>query len=271
LAYHNIVPDAAAPAGERSLHLPISRFREQLDALQRTHEIVTLAELIAPSRSSNRPLAAITFDDAYRGCLSLGLPELESRNVPGTVFVAPGLLGSAGCWWDRLAHVEVGTLAPEDRDHILNTLAGDTKAALEWVRSRGDTPADCPPLYGIATEGELQAAARRPGIRLGAHSWSHRNLSRLSAGELATELAPPLSWLRARFEDVAPWLAFPYGLHSPEAIGEAHRAGYEVVLRVNGGWTRSADVTARNLPRLNVPSGLTTDRFMLKTRGIIPL
>lgn len=271
LAYHNIVPDDEPPAGERSLHLPLARFREQLDALQRSHDVVSLPDLLLPTRKHRRPIVAITFDDAYRGCVSLGLPELESRGLPATVFVAPGLLGNAACWWDQLASSRSGSLDPQEREQLLSALKGDHGAVLAHAPSRGIAASACPPLYGIATERELMDAARLRGVRFGAHSWTHRNLAALDQQELATELGPPLEWLRGRFSDVLPWLAFPYGLHSPTVVADAHRAGYRGVMRISGGWVSDADVAAGDLPRLNVPSAISTDRFMLKTRGIVPI
>lgn len=271
LAYHNVVADGDAGAGERSLHLPFARFCEQLDALQRSHEVVSLGALLQSRSKPRRPLAAITFDDAYRGCLTLALPELARRSMPATVFVAPGLLGSAGCWWDLLASPDTGTLPRSDREHILTALEGDGAAALRWSGARGGTPRSLPWSHGISTEAELQACARIAGIGFGAHTWSHRNLARLRPSELAAELDRPLEWLRTRLSNVIPWLAFPYGLHTAAVTAAAHRRGYEGVLRISGGWVAEEDIRARDLPRLNIPASMSTDRFMLKTRGIIPL
>lgn len=268
LAYHNVVPDDLPPCGERSLHLPFSRFCEQLDALARSHEVVGLEELLGATREARRPRVAITFDDAYRGCVTLALPELARRQLPSTVFVTPGLLGRDGCWWDLLADPRTGALPDGERDHVLVTLRGDLSAALHWRAARTPT---LPPMLGIATEAELDEASRLPGVRFGAHSWSHRNLSVLDGDTLAEELAPPLAWLRARYEEVLPWLAFPYGLHTSTVTASARAAGYAGVLRIDGGWVRDADVAAGYLPRLNVPASITTDRFMIKTRGLFPL
>ena len=268
LAYHNVVPDDLPPCGERSLHLPLSRFREQLDALARTHEVVGLEALLSDGRDAARPRVAITFDDAYRGCVTLALPELARRQLPATVFVTPGLLGKDGCWWDLLADPHTGALPGGERDHVLRTLRGDLAAALAW---RGARTTALPPMLGIASEPELDVAARLPGVRFGAHSWSHRNLAVLDEAALAEELAPPLAWLRARYEGVLPWLAFPYGLHTPDVTARARAAGYAGVLRIDGGWVREADIAAGYLPRLNVPASITTDRFMIKTRGLFPL
>lgn len=268
LAYHNVVPDGQAACGERSLHLPLARFREQLDALERSHEVVGLEALLADPVDARRPRVAITFDDAYRGCVALALPELARRGLPATVFVAPGLLGRDGCWWDLLADPGTGTLPEGERDHVLRTLRGDQAAAMAWQGARATA---MPTTMGIATEAELDAAARLPGVRFGAHSWSHRNLAALDDAALAEELAPPLAWLRARYEAVLPWLAFPYGLHTPGVTSGARAAGYAGVLRIDGGWVRGADVAAGYLPRLNVPASISTDRFMIKTRGLFPL
>ena len=75
LAYHNVVPDGAEAFGDRSLHLPLSRLRQQLAALEATHEVVSLDELETPARTE-RPRAAITFDDAYAGA-NRRAPERE--------------------------------------------------------------------------------------------------------------------------------------------------------------------------------------------------
>src|SRR5512143_348475 len=68
LAYHNVVPDGAPPAGDRSLHICRSRFAAQLDELIRHAEIAPLDQVLShPDRG--RPRVAITFDDAYRGAV----------------------------------------------------------------------------------------------------------------------------------------------------------------------------------------------------------
>src|ERR671914_1478754 len=72
LAYHNVVPDDAQACGEEALHLPRSRFAEQLDMLGETHDVVPLAEVLdSHSSAGGRPRAVLTFDDAYQGALTL--------------------------------------------------------------------------------------------------------------------------------------------------------------------------------------------------------
>lgn len=269
LAYHNIVPDGAPAVGDRSLHLPLTAFRSQLDVLERTHEIVDLGAVRNPGTARFRPRAVITFDDAYRGALSLALPELARRGLPATIFVAPGLLGSTGCWWDLLAPEDGSGLAPSVRNHVLDALHGDGAAAVSWALANSLHLASLPVHMGIATEEELRAAAGLPGIRIGAHSWSHANLARLDDSAFDRELTQPLSWLRLRFNGtVLPWLAYPYGLAASNTHVAARSAGYEGVLKIDGGWVESS-ATDFVLPRLNIPAGLSTDGFVLRASGVI--
>jgi len=269
LAYHNVVADDAPPFGDRSLHLPLTQFRSQLDRLQETHDVVDVASVHSSPLKSDKPRVCFTFDDAYRGALTLALPELVRRGIPATVFVAPGLLGTAGCWWDRLASPDGGGLSPGVRDHVLNRLRGDSAAALAWARTQRMALAALPANAAIATEGELRAAAELPGITLGAHTWSHCNLARVDESAFERELVEPLAWLRERFERVVPWLAYPYGLSGPDTADWARRAGYQGTLRIEGGWLSAASAVGLALPRLNVPTGLSSDGFTLRASGLM--
>lgn len=269
LAYHNVVPDDAPPLGDRSLHSRLASFRSQLDRLEETFDIVELGAVRGVTGSSSRPRAVITFDDAYRGALALALPELVRRKIPATVFVAPGLLARTGCWWDLLAAPDGSGLPPSVRNHVLDMLCGDSAEAIAWARSQGMAIAPVPAYAEIGTLEELRAAALLPGITLGAHTWSHCNLARVDRAALDTEFLQPLKWLRQQFECVVPWLAYPYGRSASDTAERARRAGYEGVLRIEGGWVPSAAAGDFVLPRLGVPAGLSVDGFILRTSGLM--
>ena len=267
LALHNIVADQAQVGGDRPLHLAVSDFERFLDLLSATHAIVGLDQLQAPS-SGDRPRAAITFDDAYAGALRHGLPALAARGLPATIFVAPGLLGRAGCWWDRLADPDAG-LDPQVRDTALRALRGDDAAIIKWAPTAGHALSAPPEHFRIATEDELTAAARQRGITFGAHTWSHPTLTELNAAELRQELEQSLSWLRARFQNARPWLAYPYGITSPPVARAAEAAGYALGFLVSGGWITSPHQDRWTLPRWSVASGLSDRGFVLHAAGVI--
>src|SRR5436309_3311860 len=103
LMYHRIgVPDADDPW---ALAVSPDHFAQQLDALRRHRQVISLKELV--SRLSERDLpidsAVITFDDGYADNLHVAKPLLEQHKLPATVFVTAGAVGrEAEFWWDEL-------------------------------------------------------------------------------------------------------------------------------------------------------------------------
>ena len=265
LGYHNVIPHGERACGERSLHLPQHLFAAQLDVLAETHDVVPLSAVDADPKGE-RPRAIITFDDAYRGALSVGLQEVAKRGMHATVFVAPDLLGTVP-WWDRLADGRGGALPVELRNMVLFQGRGRLDPSLgvpeaipllpEWAE--------------VATEAEVRAAATQPHVGLGAHSWSHANLAALDEAALAFELERPLELLRQWQPALVPWLAYPYGLTSAAVGRAAEASGYAGAFRTDGGWLpTTVDVGRRfDLPRLSIPSSMALPGFRLRAAGVL--
>jgi peptidoglycan/xylan/chitin deacetylase (PgdA/CDA1 family) len=270
LAYHNIVPDGAADCGDPFLHLSRSCFAEQLDVLGRTHEVVPLAEALAPRTSTRgRPRAVVTFDDAYRGALTLGLAELQLRGMPATAFVAPAFVTGEAFWWDRIViPPATGVEGPSFRRRALEECGGRDAVVRELAARCGFAEREVPPYARCATEAELVHAVSRGTLTAASHSWSHPNLSLLAGTGLREELARPLEWLRERFEGVPPVLAYPYGRFSDATAAAARDAGYSTALRSDGGWVRTGRADALRLPRVDVPAGLSVEGFALRAAGL---
>lgn len=270
LAYHNVLPDGAAPGADRSLHLPLARFRDQLDVLAATATVVPLDELLEPNAATSlRPRVAITFDDAYAGAVTSALPELERRGLPATMFVTPGMLGGDGFWWDMVQTTAGADLPEGFRLEALETGRGEGERVQTLAGLRGLRVVAPPGACRPASEAELVRATRWEGFSLGAHTWSHPNLARLERHELPAELGRPLDWLRERFPRAQPWLAYPYGLTGPAVEVAAREAGYRAGFLVSGGWLPVAERDSFQLPRLNIPAGLSRNGFVLRTSGLV--
>jgi peptidoglycan/xylan/chitin deacetylase (PgdA/CDA1 family) len=267
LAYHNVVPDDAPPAGDLSLHITRRCFARQLDELYRHAEIVPLERIFAPADGEG-PRVAITFDDAYRGAVTEGLDELARRGLPATVFVSPGLLDGHAFWWDLLAEPG-GGLGEDVRRHALERLQGKDAVIRSWAEGAGHPLREPPSHARSASAEELAAALARGPFTVGSHTWSHASLPRLSPGEVATELGPPRDWLSARFGPAfVPWLSYPYGHFSPMVVEAAAAAGYRGALGIEGGWVPEPVPAPYAIPRLNVPAGLSTRGFALRVAGL---
>jgi peptidoglycan/xylan/chitin deacetylase (PgdA/CDA1 family) len=265
LAYHNVVPDSSERHGDSSLHIGQERFRRQLHMLSRTHQFTTVERI--EEQGGSRPRVAITFDDAYRGTVQLGVEVLRELGVPGTIFVPPGCLGGQRLWWDVLAG-ERG-LDPPTREKALWDLRGKGEDILAWAGS-GALARDVSDLWTTATEGELETALAYDGLTLGSHTWSHPNLAALDGPELDEELVRPLEWLRGRFpRRIAESLTYPYGEWSDTVVDAAKRAGYARAFRIEGGWATRKGSDPFRVPRLNVPAGLSLHGLVLRASGLL--
>jgi len=269
LAYHNVVPDSIPAYGDKSLHLCRADFAAQLDALRKTHEVVPLTEILRPRAATKRPRAAITFDDAYTGAVTIGIAELLERGLPATIFVAPEFVEGGTFWWDVIAEGSTG-LHPEIRERALTEFRGMDREVLRWFSSTGGKRLQHPhPTARVASIGDLEAAAREPGITIGSHTWSHPNLTRLSPEEIPDELEKPLSWLGSHFPDFLPWLSYPYGAFDERVVAQVARAGYEGALAIRGGWASTPPDDRFAIPRVNIPAGVSLQGFQLRAAGFL--
>lgn len=270
LSFHNIVPRGEPVGGERSLHLPEDRFAEHLDFLAETFDVVPLQALLAAPPADVRGRIALTFDDAYAGTLAAGVEQVARRALPATVFVPPGLLGTAAFWWDELSSPETGQPPPAFREEVLAAGARPhdvQRLAARYGLRRRPVPQSARP----GTEAALLSAARRPGITLGSHTWSHVALPALGAAEAEEELRRSAEWLEGRAGAV-PWLSYPFGLSCAWTEGRASAAGYDGAVRGAGGWLppEGARAAPFAIPRVDIAAGTTLPLLRMRLSGLLP-
>jgi peptidoglycan/xylan/chitin deacetylase (PgdA/CDA1 family) len=121
LLYHRIaVPDH----DPWSLAVSPTHFAEHMQVLRKHAEVAPLSRLRSriEDRRAPRSIVAVTFDDGYADNTS-ALAALEHHEVPATIFVIAGALGTTP-WWDRLASLllDVGKL-PEHMSLVLGGTA----------------------------------------------------------------------------------------------------------------------------------------------------
>src|SRR5579884_3427914 len=128
LCYHNVVADGrggTGAAGAVGVHLARAAFYRQMEWLAARYTVVPLLELVerlARGKSLGR-VAAVTFDDGYRGVLAHALPVVRDLGFPVTVFVvSEAAERGRPFWWDHpgLARAD----APARRARWLHELRG---------------------------------------------------------------------------------------------------------------------------------------------------
>lgn len=275
LAYHNIVPTGETATGDDSLHLPREDFGQQLDLLCETHEIVSLETFLRPRSNAAPPAkrcrAVITFDDAYRGALTAGLEELSTRDLPAVIFVSPGLLGARAFWWDLLSHRGAG-VPSKVRQHALTELRGEQRKVLEWASENGLYRRRTLPEHARpATVEQIRLLSSNPRLTLASHGWGHMNLAVCDIESCDAELRRPLDWFRRERIAHEPWIAYPYGAYSQRSVRMASDH-YICGFSLAGGFLDDVppERPARlELPRSNIPSGMSRARFRLLTSGVL--
>ena len=103
LVYHRVVKVLSDPW---SLAVTPEHFAEHLEA-SRQHAVPLrlqqLSRALAKGPILSRRSVVVTFDDGYADNLYNAKPLLQRYDVPATIFLPSGFIGSeGGCWWDEL-------------------------------------------------------------------------------------------------------------------------------------------------------------------------
>ncbi len=107
LGYHGVA-DVEAGHDPVRLFVSPSRIRRQVRSLlRRRYRFLTVADFVAEQGAGGDldRTAVLTFDDGSSDMLTNLLPILEELDVPGTVYVCPGLLGEPYPWLSSAAGV----------------------------------------------------------------------------------------------------------------------------------------------------------------------
>lgn len=111
LSYHRVAQLSIDPF---QLAVAPDRFDEHLSALGRLARPMSLTQLVAAlqHRRVPRRAVAVTFDDGYADNLYAARPALERHDIPASVYVATGYVGTSHeFWWDELERILLSTVA----------------------------------------------------------------------------------------------------------------------------------------------------------------
>ncbi len=218
------------------LSLSPGLFAEHLAWLEDHCQVVPLDELVAGPGSTGGPYVAITFDDGYADNHTHALPLLAARGMTASFFVAVGFLERD----------------PEVMAHLSEV----------W----GTRHEQLRPLSWGQVE-ELRDA----GMAIGSHTWSHRNLARLSPADAEHDLRRSRGALEGRLGEPVRVIAYPWGKLGRHVTAEtftaARRTGYELGLISLPRAVRDSDDPLR-VARLGVGNE-SVERLAAKVAGAI--
>jgi peptidoglycan/xylan/chitin deacetylase (PgdA/CDA1 family) len=277
--YHRIAAQGSAGGG---VTVSPAQFAEHLLAIRTRFRPLSLAELVRALAEGVVPRGevVITFDDGYLDNLVEAKPLLERHDVPATVFVVSGYVGSGrSFWWDELERI--CTSPPVLPDRLELNLGGTTRtwsirAGVErrvlyrglrdalgpleererdelLAQLRAWSGAEAEALDGIETLSidELQQLGRGGLIDVGAHTVTHPRLTGVPRKRQLDEIRGSARQLQALLGRDVDLFSYPFGAHDRTTVACAREAGVACACTTLVGGVRASSNPHR-LPRLYV-------------------
>lgn len=297
LTYHGLtaVPPPPALRPLYKVMVTADEFRAQMQILRARYDVVPLEDLagrLANGQAVER-LAAVTFDDGWKTTRTLAAPILHDLQLPSTVFVATGLVGTdtRGLWTHRVwaslskttakriqcGELELSVDSDERRANAIRTVMGvlkrmssrDRHDAVESILERYGPGIEMPEDMGFMSWDEVRELPKL-GMSVGAHTVDHEILSRLDAESVRDQVRR--SKLAIERETGAPCQLFAYPNGSAEDFTEEHAR----ILKDEGFTAAVTQIPGRNSPladafklkRLNVGLEHSRQTFIAELDGL---
>ncbi len=242
-------------------------FERQLRWLKNWCRFITLEEgvdILASGSKPARKCVVVTFDDGYRDNYTQAFPILKKLEIPATIFLATGVIGTnKRLWYDRLSFYLERSVSIEEKEFFRDIpksiaplwhryIRGSPKERTTLTQEIAGVFKRSPPQDQNAVLGNLAAACdpermektlprlmldwdeieemNSSCISFGAHTIHHAILSKISENELKRQLTEPREIIKSHLGDDDPFLAYPNGMaedFNDRVIEAVKNAGYK--------------------------------------------
>lgn len=270
LMYHRVLPraDAAATFVQPGMYVTPQTFERHLRFLTAHFELLSFRELLtrwdAGQWDDSARYCTLTFDDGWVDNHRYAFPLLRAYNVPATIFLPTGLIGTNDwLWTDRLGYLldrgrRTGRAAATDVDRAIEEAKGWPEAERDLcIRAlAADLGVEVPRDRCFLDWNEVREMSNH-GIEFGSHTSTHAILTRLDEARLATELRRPLETLAERCQTVVPVLGYPNGDRSETVAAATRAAGYRAAVTTSPGAERGRPDDLFRLRRIGLHEDVT--------------
>lgn len=270
LMYHRMLrsPREEPVFVQPGMYVSTDTFRRQAAFLKEKFHVLPLAELVEriETGKSVGGCCAITFDDGWRDNFTHAFPVLQEFQLPATVFLATGFIGTNRLFWPEelafyLQQSEVRSKPRQSQvvDRFLSKVADDKNAedfienailtlkswspgereeVLEHLRLACPAVPRVRPLMNWEETKEMQSSAL---ISFGAHTSNHVILDQVSQEQAEEEIACSQQEIENRLGVRAEFFAYPNGnfTSSLQAILKKH--GFRGAVTTRKGWVGAGE------------------------------
>ena len=299
LMYHRILPSAQLePWTQAGMYVDPEAFEMHLRYLKQYFQVVSLFEKFstiqaARNSPSIRPVCILTFDDGWRDFYEFAYPVLKRNQVPATVFLPTGYVGTNDSFWtDRLAWIltnEIPPAIPEKPGNpLLEKIAGirgeyeeRLEAAIHLLKTRGDQEIEevlaalmvkmgigASPNQRVFLNWEEVREMKGSGlVSFGSHTHNHRILVNLEEEEVREELALSMKILLREGVVDPSFIPFcyPNGDFNQRIACLVQETGYQTAVSTGTGWN-FGDSSRFCLKRVAIHQDMTASREMFQCR-----
>lgn len=214
-----------------------TEFIKEIGFLKRYFCITSIDEVtetLSKGEHFSRPAVVLTADDGYKDNYDLAFPILKKNNIPLTIFLNTGVIGTDRVnWYDRLANVISGTSqkcvrspAADDHEELpLSTLAFKRNAYLKIVRhlkylsrkEREDYLDDIERQLGAVAHARMMLnweevdLMKKSDMVFGAHTHNHQILTTLTIEDAKNEIKASKDIIEQQIKQPVNHFAYPNG------------------------------------------------------------
>ena len=262
-------------------------FEQHLIFLKENYELIstqTLKERIITKNLTNRSVC-LTFDDGYFDNFSEALPILEKYQIPATIFVCTGNIGTENeFWWDMLENLllsnkekyltwnALSDVRDEVLDRYLNLQEGlktlnvhDRMAIFQQFGYNQEPRKN----YRSLNSEELKKLESSPLITLGSHTQNHYSLGKIEFATAQEEICTSTREIRNHTTSRHLPFSYPFGGSSDcrEDLEEVFaNEGIDAVF-LNQFGIANHDTNIREIPRVLVRN-LNQSEFKTHLEGL---
>ncbi|MCG7988076.1 MAG: polysaccharide deacetylase family protein [Candidatus Thiodiazotropha weberae] len=298
LAYHCVV-DKPLDVWDWCF-LDKEQFRKQIRYLVRSFKVVSLSEAVQRIQNNQieEPTAVITFDDGFHNIYSQAFPILQEFNVPATIFLATGTIGSdRTIWFTRLLRAIIETQSSQlkwnGEQYYLHTANYKKESSLqlqatlkllpapllekslceieERLGFEPDSPIPDGSVFRMLTNDTIQLMRDSGLIEFGAHTVNHTILSKLDSSLKKEEIQASTADVELMAGDTCRFFAYPNGRledFDSESMRLLKEMGIEAAVTMVPGQNKG-DSPMMELNRYGIGADISMSRFKLIIHHIL--
>jgi len=139
LIYHQIVDGDSRSYLHKgaAIHHQLKDFRAEMEFVRKWFRVISLDDVLSALRTETgfkKPSLAITFDDGYRDNYTLAYPVLRKLNVPATIYLTTGLIGTFKRTW--VDDIEYALLRARVDEFTMPALFGNRALAIRTLKQK---------------------------------------------------------------------------------------------------------------------------------------